>query len=392
MWSRERRARRGYVLIIVLGLAVVAFSVGTAYLEAHSTVLPEAENLMASSRASYLAGSGVDMACHYLLYPPDGVASGDYWTGGTGLHVDGSSDAVSISVRQDADNPEIYQIDSFGLAHDIDGDPRGRRGVRARVMVRPDPMIKVPYALQCGDMLVGYTSIHVVGDMHSNGLMSYYGDCTGNATSSSTILWWSASPPASKQQNVATVPTPTIDLSLYSKYVVNGSAYSAFQYNSSTMTASQAGLLNSYLDANMATNPGRIVIAKAGNFTIEAGVDFYGTLVVDGDLKVKDGAAHRIVAVANYPAIVCSGEIKVDSQSATFVVYGTALCETLNLQSKKYCYVAIYGALVTTTGSGIDDEDGTSTNITLTYNAHYAQYYDLSKTAMPFTLLSWIDY
>lgn len=391
--TRGRRSRSGYVLIIVLGLAVVAFSVATAYLEAHSTVLPEAENLMASSRASYLAGSGVDMACHYLLYPPDGVADGAYWTGSKGLRVDGSSDYVSVFVKQDGDNPDIYQIDSFGLTHDQSGDERGKRGVRARVMMRPDPMVRIPYAIQCGGTLVATSSINVVGNMYSRGMLTSWGTCTGTASSSSSVLWLNLfSQPASKQSYVPLVDTPTIDVSLYGQYIVNGSEYTAYQYNSDKMSASGAGSLNSYLDANMATNPGRIVIAKAGNFAIEAGVDLYGTLIVDGDLKVKDSASHRIVAVENYPAIICNGDVKVESNTSTFVVYGTVVCGILNLSDKTGCNVSISGALVTTTGTGIDNAAKSGTSVTLTYNSHYAKYYDLSKTAMPFTVLSWSDY
>lgn len=377
--------------MIVLSLAVVSFSIGTAYLEAYSSVVPEAENEMAASRAKYLAGSGVDIACHYLLYPPSSVASGAYWLGGKGINVDATSDYVNVRVNQDAGNPDIYQVDSFGIAHDKDGTARGKRGVRARVMMRPDDMIEIPYAIQGGGTLGGDSSVHVAGDMYAQGYIMWDGDCSGNVSSSSVIIWTSYPFPASRSSYVAKVPTPTVDLSVYGDYVVNGEACKAYQFNSSKMTAIDAASLNSLLDSAK-DNPGRIVVAKPGNFDLMNGLDFNGTLVIDGDLHMKDPGTYRLVAVMNYPAIVCTKEVKIDSDSTRIAIRGVTLCQRLNLNRKDDLRVVVDGALVTTGDDGIKDENGSNVDVTLTYNSAYAKYYDFSRTAMPYTLLSWTDY
>lgn len=388
--ARTKR-RRAYVLMIVLGLAIVSFSVGTAYLDAYASVIPEAKNQMASSRATYLAGSGVDVACHYLLYPPDGVAAGDYWSGGNRMRVDSSDDWVSVQVAQNDSDPEQYQIDSFGVAYDTDGNARAKRGVRAEVMVRPDSMIEIPYALQAGGMIAGDNTIHVNGDMYSKGMMQWSGDCTGNVSSSSTILWLSFTPPASSTSFAPTVETPTIDVSLYDKYVVNGTTCNAYHYDDNEMTASDADSINSALDS-ATDNPGRIVVVRTGDFKMKVGADFRGTLVVDGDLGIKGSGPHRIIATRNLPAVVCSQSITIEDDSATLMVYGAALCDTLDVGGKSDVSITLTGALVTADAGGIVDENGSGNAITLTHNDNYAKYYDFSVTGMPYTIISWTDY
>ncbi|HPF39452.1 MAG TPA: hypothetical protein PK093_12475 [Phycisphaerae bacterium] len=383
--------RCGYVLIIVLGLAVVAFSVATAFLEAHASVLTEAENLMASSRASYLAGSGVDIACHYLLYPPDDVADGSYWPGARALRIDSTNDFINVAVTQDATLTDVYQIDAFGFAMDNDGEARGKRGVRAKVKMRPDSLVEVPYAALCGDTLTASSSVRVIGPVHANGAIVYSGDCTGTMSSTGLILWLSLSAKPTTESYVDAVPMPTIDVSAYTQYIVNGSTCNAYYYDSSSMDATEAGTLNGILDADT-DNPGRIVVVKKGDLTLESGLTFYGTLVVDGDLKIKDSGARQLTAVANYPAIVCSGSIRVETASAGLSVYGATLCQTLNGGNKKNASVSINGALIATDSEAIENEDASGASVTLTYNSHYAKFYDFRVSAMPYTLISWSDY
>jgi len=67
---RGCRTRRGYILIVVLGLTLLVTSLGIAFLEANSTAMPEAFNRLHAARAQYLAESGIHIASHYLIVPP----------------------------------------------------------------------------------------------------------------------------------------------------------------------------------------------------------------------------------------------------------------------------------------------------------------------------------
>ena len=55
--------RRGaYILIVVLGLTAVVTTLGWAFLDAQSTVVPEAVNWVGAIRSQYLAESGIALA------------------------------------------------------------------------------------------------------------------------------------------------------------------------------------------------------------------------------------------------------------------------------------------------------------------------------------------
>lgn len=387
----RRRSRGGFVLVIVLGFAVVSFSIGTAYLEAHSSIVPEAENLLASSRATYLAGSGVDIACQYLLYPPDSVADGAYWTGGERINVDGSNDYVYIRVKQDTTFSRLFQIDAFGVAHDTDGDLRGKRGVRAHVLVRPEALISIPYALLADKDLDAGSDVTVLGDMHSNDDLIFRGTCEANVSAKKAIYWLTFSTPSSFTPFAPKVDAPKAQLDDYVQYTVDGATCNAYIYGSNNMTTTDAAALNSVLDAD-ADNPGRIVVVPTGNLRISDGVVLNGTLVIDGNLGLDNGGSRTIVAVPNYPAIVCSGNIRARDDGAEIYVTGTVLCDQITTATKNDVVISITGAVVTEGANGIDTSSSSNPTIALKWDDVYSTYYDLSQAGLPITLIDWSDY
>ncbi|MCA9254205.1 MAG: hypothetical protein KDA33_01150, partial [Phycisphaerales bacterium] len=261
----------------------------------------------------------------------------------------------------------------------------------AFVKLRPKAMIEIPYAVQGGGTLSAGTGVFVLGDMHSDNTLTFRGWCESNVSSSSSILWMTFSVPASMNENVPTVETPHPDVTVYGTYMLNGTQYKAYELGTSTLTAANVGWLNAELDADT-DNPGRIVIPPKGDVEVDTGVDFYGTLIVDGNLHIKGNGANRFTAVAEYPAQICCKNIKLGNDNATLLVNGAVVCKTLDLDRTDDSLVSISGALVTTDNDGIVDETGSNTYVTLQWNSHYAQYHDFRFTAEPYTLLSWTDY
>lgn len=384
----QRRA--AYVLVIVLGLAVVSFSVGTAYLEAHQTVLTEAVNLDASSRARCLAGSGVDIACHYLMYPPDGVADDAYWTGAKAMRVDASHDYVSLRVDQDASYANIFEINSFGFAFDIGGNSRAKCGVRATVMIPPQDEIRIPYAIQCGGTLNAAPNVTLVGDVHAESDITMEGACDGNVTSVGAISWASPSTPASAVEGAISIPTPRPDAASFVHYTVDGTTYSALVYGGATLDVGAAAAISAALDAAK-DNPGRVVAVDTAALKIEEDVTLQGTLAVSGSVSFKGAGNHTIVSRAGYPAIMCKGDVGVETSDAIVAIYGPVICARLDLGSKKGVQFVVTGAVVTTADDGVYKEDGEDTTVTLTWDPARSSYHNLSPR-LPYTLIRWSEY
>jgi len=177
--------RRGYILIIVLGFTAIATALGLAFLDANSTVMPEAVNYKGSIRAQYQAGSGVAMASHYLMYPPTTVAYGSYWTGANNVSIDGSTDYFNVSAaRADSwtpaqSDPNLYRITATGVATDPSGSVRAKKQVTAEVMTPLTQKWQWPYTYFSTGALSVPTVASIYGDAFSNSSLTGTGFCNG---------------------------------------------------------------------------------------------------------------------------------------------------------------------------------------------------------------------
>jgi len=392
---RRRFTRRGYILVVVLGIAVVSLSTGIAYMEAHSSVMPEALNRVGGARARYLAESGIELASHYLGYPPDAVPLGDYWRGGNGLRIDGSADFINVAVAEEAGMPGIYVVDSVGVAHDIDDAVRGKLNVRARIMIPPKPIVRIPYAVQAGGNLTTEAPVTINGDLHVEGDLEVIGLFSGNVTATGTIKWSSPSVPDSLTENAPSVPTPLNDVTVYPTYIFNGMEYTAHSFILSTLDETQAGILNSALDSELDTNPGRVVVTPTGDLFMASNAELRGTLVVDGRLKFVPGALpgpSRITPQSGFPAVVTRQQIEVMDHNLSVDIVGSVVCQKIDFHGKDNLSFIIRGALVTTITDGLKNASGVGTSVTFDWDTDRSWYYDVSvQTRPPVTVLEWTD-
>lgn len=183
--------RKGYILLAVLGIAVIVTALGLSFVESHSTAMPESVNRYGAMRALYLAESGVAIGSHFLMYPPSTVNYGQYYTGANNVALDATSDYTNISVlRSDAWTPaktdlNLFRITATGVAHDPDGSVRGKRQVTAEVIVPEAGKWTIPYACFDRGTFTVPARTYIYGDLHANGaitgmLGSY---CNGNVSS-----------------------------------------------------------------------------------------------------------------------------------------------------------------------------------------------------------------
>jgi len=379
------RGRRGFILILVLGLTVVVTTLGISFLESNSTAMPEAVNRAAAARARYLAESGIALGTRYLMHPPSTVAPGGYWTGGTGIAIDATSDYTNVVIAQDAVDPKLFTIAAMGIVKDPDGAIRGKRSSAAQVIVPDDGKWHIPYAILGSSMTIPAT-VTVQGDIHANGTLLGFGNCTGNVSASGLANWMGTGPPASVTSGAAQYARPQADPTLYATYNIRGTSYTAdTSLGGYFLNSSAASSLNA-IDMS-ATNPGRIIMAPAGDFELRKNVQLIGTLVVQGNLMLSDGV--QVTALAGYPALVVTGDIVFWSGNMAATVLGSVICGgIINDGGYNNLTLSVTGAFVTGNGFNIFNSSGA---YVLTWDRNLATFWDFRKSSeqFPITILNW---
>jgi len=393
--------RRGYILVVILGFAAVVTSLGLAFLNSHSTAMPEAVNAYGAVRAQYVAESGVAIANHFLMYPPTTVTGCGYWTGANNIAVDATNDYTNVTVVQDAGNIDTFTITAVGVALNPDGTVRGKRTITAKVVRPRGSMARIPYAILadaqvCGGSTFGIpytnTPMRFYGDIHAQGGSLWScGWCQGNVSATTSVCWSSCGgtgPPSSITENAASFTLPPISPMNYQNYTVNGAAYSALAPSGSDWNAGDAAVITMWLDFSAASNPGRVVY-RAGNLKLRDNFVLNGTLAVQGNLTIE-GSGVQIVAVQNYPALVVSGNVLFGANSKNAALTGPVLIGgQLQDNNKSSVGFSVTGACVVKRGFLLQRTDGA---YVFTWDCNRSMFWDFCLAAggeAPITILSW---
>lgn len=389
--------RKGYILLAVLGIAVIVTALGLSFVESHSTAMPESANRYGAMRAQYLAESGIAIGSHFLMYPPTTVALDQYYTGANNVAVDASSDYTNISVvRSDSWSPagtdlNLYRITGVGVAYDPDGSVRGKRQVTAEVIVPEMGKVRIPYACFDTSNCIIPSGVALYGDLHANGnitgqLFSY---CNGKISSTGSIMWlgtrnlgYALSP-----SSAAYVP-PSFSASKYSTYTIRGNSYSGLVITDNDISKADADALNA--TSLTSTNPGRVIIYKGGDITIRANVSLLGTLVTTaGDVLFRDAGSHVITAVKGFPAIVSGDDVAIKDADVDATITGSVFCvNTVNMNSHSRSNLIITGTLLK---GGSISAMGSNASLKVTWDQDRSWLWDLdnSPSPQPITVLNW---
>ncbi|HKQ50610.1 MAG TPA: hypothetical protein VJZ71_21245 [Phycisphaerae bacterium] len=391
----RRPKRRAYILLVVLAFTALASSLGLAFLEANSTVMPEAVNYRGTLRAEAMASSGIGMAAHFLLYPPTTVNLSDYYTGASGVTIDATGDYYDVSVlRSDAWSPpqtdlNLYRVTAQGVAKDPDGAVRAKHSIVAEVQAPPIGKWQFTQGfIGSGLALIVPTRATINGDAHANGNISGTGTCTGKVSATGTATWLGGGPPTSVVSLAPSMTTPSLSPYQNSTYTVRGRTYSTYSYNNSEINQTDANTLNA-IDMS-ATNPGRIIVAKSGNFKIRQNANLNGTLVVSGRLEIDDTGSHQVTAVTGFPAIVVTGDIRVLTNDSVTTINGSVLCGgKMDTNSTDRTSITVTGTCIA--ASGMDSPASTSSYV-FNWSADRSVFWNIQTvppTPMPMTILSW---
>ncbi len=134
------------------------------------------------------------------------------------------------------------------------------------------------------------------------------------------------------------------------------------------------------------TNPGRILLADPGDFTLRSAATLTGTLVVAGDLKFQKNT--KLTAVANYPALVVTGDIVADKDEAKLTVIGSVICGGSILdRGRTTVFLSVRGACT----AGTFDLSRGDGNYIFQWDPAYSVFWNLAESgaAYPATLLDW---
>lgn len=393
--------RRGYILIVILGFAAVVTSLGLAFLDSHSTVVPEAVNRYGAIRAQYMAESGVAIANHFLMYPPTTVSGCAYWPGANNIAVDASSDYTNVTVVQDASNSDVFTVTALGVALNPDGTVRGKRTVTAKVARPAGRMAKIPYALlgNAGAM-AGSTfgiqwndpPIKVYGNLHAQGgSMWSAGFCNGAVSATGSVCWsgcGGTGPPTSVVAGAASFSIPPMSPMNYQTYTLNGTTYAAATAATGDWGVGEGAAITAILDSSMATNPGR-VIYRSGNLRLRTNFNVNCTLAVTGALTI-DGTGIQVTAVQDFPALVLAGNLTFGSANRNASLVGPVYIGGYLMDGNNSgAGLNVTGACILRRGFLLTKTDGT---YRFTWDCDRAMFWDFANITVgevPITILSW---
>lgn len=372
---------------MILGLATLVSTLGIAFIEANSTAMPSANNRKHATRAQYLAESGMELAKHYLLYPPTTVPFGDYWRGGNNIAVDATSDFTSVTVTRHASIKDRFMIDSRGVSRGFDGSTKGKKAIKAEVLLPPGNIWDFRRALLGKSATFSIPAgVVITGSVHGNGSLTGSGTCTGEVSACVTALWLGGGPPTAVRSLAPAVAMPTASIAYYTNYSLNGKVYSAHVYDNSNMSAAEATALNA-IDMT-ATNPGRVILAKSGNFTFRDGARLNGTLLVSGGrLELENNT--QIVAQVGFPAVVCTGEMQMQADDNVVDITGPIICgDVISDRGRNRIRLTARGVTIVTNSPTMS---GTASQMRFIWDADRSWLYNFETppTRQPITVLSW---
>jgi len=303
---KQNKRYSGAVLLVILFVVMAVTVLSMAFMSNAHMQMTCGKNLVDHTRIDYLAEAGLVHAKTLLLHPQNAATGGDgYWQGGAGLQVEAGDDYYDLTVTRSISGPTArctYDIEC--RAYRLDGADRTVRGSLA-AQLRLDPCI----AYWAGAAAGLPAAVTINGDVYCAAALNSTAAINGDVFAASFTGTSTGQTYAPAQVGVA---FPGVTTAFFSP-VYN---YGGLFYLPRAVTpadcnnppapfvpdgANPAGIL--YYDKAL---HGGNALALVGDVTIT------GTLVVDGDLTMRDGAV-TISPVKNYPALVVNGNLTIQN-------------------------------------------------------------------------------
>ncbi len=328
-YAEKLSRSKGVALLIILLVIAAITVVGLGFIVRGDTELACGKNMTVRANMDYLAESGLEHAKGLILIPQD--VSTEYFTGATAQQLVSGNDYYDVSVTKLSEYN--WQILSSAYRK-VAGVTVAQSSLTAQL--RLNPCIVYWQSVQSDIPSV----VVIGGDAYFGDSVINYGSINGDVYSTKTIislLLGHIQGQLYPNVTQAPVSTPGILPANYSSvYYIGSNSYSVGQ-----LSASYNGLTLS----PSSSNPGGVYYCNSA-LSLKGLVSINGTLVVNGDLTIQGGGNVTIQAVKNFPALIVSGKITIQSAGCTLAATGyTQVGSYIDVGSKAGNSITINGAL-----------------------------------------------
>ena len=333
--AKQKQHRKGAALLAVLLIVITITIVTLGFLSSSDMELASAANVPLRMQMDYLAQSGLEHAKALIINPQEVDTTAGYWQGGTGLQIAGGDDYYDLSITQSSGGATpacTYAIDCS--AYRLNGADKLARS-RVAAVFRLDPFIAY-YQGGSQKLLAGMT---VNGDVYVGDKLEVEGVVNGDGFSASDIVV-AGTLTGSRSANLTESPVkspniiPNYDISYYYN---GGGPYSVMPL---------AGAYDGTFPGPGINNPAHVYYCSGNLDLTNVVVNINGTLVVDGDLHLKEGSNVTITSFKNMPALVVGNSLDIDKESQRLVINGYGqVGDHIDLHNKAGASITVTGAL-----------------------------------------------
>ncbi len=318
MKPRHVNRSKGIALVLVLMLVAVGTVLGMGLITSSTVRVIGAQNLVHAARAHYLAESGLSHALHVLKTDPEALV-GSAATPLGPYYLDDNKDCYYFHGMQDAFSPNVYYLTAESYVNGLTRRASYTVYCQRQSLNRLSRGVLIGSAAACLP-----TSLEVMGDIQNNGgQLTNYAVIVGDVYCKGAVL-----DPLDRVDgriimgaDEVTLPNAAIDeYKLYSLFGRNNVAHER---------VANEFLRSDPLNRGGAVTPGNVggvvwLKPQSGDSVrIHSGVDFTGTIIIDGDLELS-GDGIKMRAVRGFPAIVATGKILI-ADNADVAIMGTVI-------------------------------------------------------------------
>jgi Tfp pilus assembly protein PilX len=301
--------RKGFALMLVLTVVAIATTMGLACVLTSTTRLVASRNLANASRARYLAESGLAHALQVLRANPSALDGSGASPIGP-FAIDQTNDTYAFWGQADPSAPGRYYLWAQGTAGQI------ARSCSYTVFRNAGVQNSLYHALTIDGSAASLPgSLEVTGDIHNNGaFLLNLARVHGNVSSHGAVIDPFHLIDGDIVNGAEQIDSRDIAIEPYQAYALSGRSCFAVQVTGDSFDA------DSEYCNGQAVSPGNIggVVWLQGDngqdVRITDGVDFEGTVIVDGNL-ILEGRGILLTAVNGFPAVVTTGQLKIDPYS-----------------------------------------------------------------------------
>jgi hypothetical protein len=357
-------------LLLVLILIAVAVILGISYLSVAALHANMGDNFGSMARARYLAESGVQHGLYILRYTPEQL------TGRLGpYYVDSATEPYYIEGQSTGLNQ--YTLNS--TAHV--GNAKRTSSVTVSRDLSPRVMLTDGLMISSGSPFQPW-GVTINGDVYVDGYLKNWAGINGNVSATGGIEDPYNRITGEKDGAADPVTIPNITIDQYITYTLNGVTYHAVEYTDANMMANDPLANGGSITAD---NIGGVIYCKPKSGTsikLHTNLKIHGTLIIDGSVDLNGTACPgpsgiEITPVDGFPAIVCTGSVKLNSAAKGVVFNGLIVANQGIVPDggTASASTTINGALITAINGYASGLSGAHV---LNYDADKARIYNMS--------------